>query len=404
MRPTRIAVRLVAWLVLLAGAAGAEAAQWSPDQFEVPAGSSAALGVSGKAAAVDGEGFVHLAYQAVVGSQQSIMYTRRSPTGEWSAPLAVSDPSRDGRNASTVVDASGLVHVFWEDRATVNDADSNILHRVRNDDGTWQEVEPLFPSPGSSVRPVAASDPFGRVHLAWADSRFSPQTLQTRTVYTVLENGVWSPLEVLSPGAGGASNVSVDVDGLGRVHIVWAEFGSDGQTVAPEILYVRLDPDVPHEGIEVTHLVKTTYALSSPFVTVMPDGTVHLIWLDGRDAPQGDFSEIYYKRLLPDIGWGKDKRFTYDEKTHLRPIIVRDPEGSLNVLWEDYRQGNPEIYYRQITWETGWDRTATRLTTDNSTSRSPSLVALSDGGLIVFWTDTEAGGSSRIFTKFGSVR
>jgi hypothetical protein len=397
---------LLALALLFLAGAEARAAQWEPGQLEVPAGvSNAALGVSGRAASVDGTGMIHLAYQAVTGDLQNILYTSRAPSGDWTAPIPVSAPDRDGRNAATVVDALGRLHVFWEDRADAEADDANIRHRVREIDGTWLTAEEIFPAMGASLRPVAASDPFGRVHLVWSDDRFSPQTLQTRIVYTVQVDGVWSPLEVLSPGVDGATSAKIDADGLGRVHIVWSELGpGDKNTLVPEILYLRIDPDVPPGQVSVTHLVKTSYPVSSPYLAVMEDGTIHLVWLDGRDATNSGFSEIYYRRFLPDIGWGKDKRFTYDGTTHLRPLIVKGAEGTLNVVWEDYRQGNPEIYYRQITWETGWDRSPTRLTTDSSTSRTPSLVATESGDLVLFWTDTEAGGDSRILTKVGSVR
>jgi hypothetical protein len=390
-------------LLVLFGARGAPAAQWNPDQLEVPAGASnAALGVSGRAGAVDEEGNIHLVFQVANGSVQNIVYTMRSPGGAWSTPIPVSAPQRNGRNASTLVDEGGRLHVFWEDWADANHSD--IMHRVRQPDGSWGDEEALFANPGFSLRPVAASDPFSRVHLVWADSRFSPpENPQTQIVYSVYTDGVWSPVEILSPGSQASTDASVDVDGLGRVHIVWSSLGpGDGETPAPEILYLRLDPDVPHD-LQPTHLVRTASSANSPYLEVLEDGTIHLVWLDSRNSVQGLFSEIYYKRFLPDIGWGKDKRFTYDLTTHLRPLITVGAEGSLNVVWEDYRSGNPEIYYRQITWETGWDRSPTRLTVDNSTSRSPSLVALNDGGLVLFWTDTQTSGNSRIFTKTGSV-
>jgi hypothetical protein len=125
------------------------------------------------------------------------------------------------------------------------------------------------------------------------------------------------------------------------------------------------------------------------------------VWLDSRAAAHNDVFEVFYKRFLPGVGWGKDKRFTYDVTNHARPVIVAGAGRSLNVVWEDFRFGSPDIFYRQITPETGWDRDATALTTDESASQSPTLLSEPNGRLLLIWSGAQEGGTFRIFVREG---
>jgi hypothetical protein len=375
------------------------AAEWETEQIEVPAGvSNVSLGSTGRAAAVDGSGRVHLAYQNNLESGAfEVLYSVRNEAGEWAPAQVISPPGRSTRNGSVAVDQDGEVHVFWED-VTGGVSDADIGHRVRNPDGSWEEAEFLFPAPQDSRSPVAAVDAFNRIHLVWVDGRFG---IPPRVLYSRADaDRVWSTPQIISIGGLFPDLPSIDADGFGNVHVVWSDRGQSGSQVTVDIVYLRINPSSGDQP-EPVRLVRQTTA-SAPSLEATAAGTLHLVWLDDRDASQGSFREIYYKRFLPDIGWGKDKRFTYDQTDHQRPIITEGARNTLNVVWEDYRTGNPEIYYRQITWETGWDRDLTRLTVDNSASESPSLVALADGELLLVWSDRLGTATSRIFTKIGN--
>jgi hypothetical protein len=294
------------------------------------------------------------------------------------------------------MDQEGRLHAFWED---ITSDGGDIVHRVRNTDGSWDAGEFLFPAPGFSKHPVSAVDAFNRVHVVWVDARSGAQ----RLLHTFRDagGGEWNALQVLSVGGTFPSEPSMGADGLGAVHVVWSDRGGGSSSdISFDIVYLSLEPE---GAISPVRLIQHGGVAVRPFIEVMPDATLHLVWMDDRDVAHLGLSEIYYKRHLPGIGWGKDKRFSYDRTDHDRPIIVAGPSNTLNLAWEDYRTGSPDIFYRQITWETGWDRSATRLTADVSSSQSPTLVALSDGTLILLWADAQGTGVFRINTKEGHI-
>jgi hypothetical protein len=384
-------------LGLLALGGSADAAQWQGTQTAITStAENATLGVSGRSAAVDPAGRIHLVYQRnPEGESFQILYTVRETNGTWSPAMVLSDP-RGARNATVLTDGDGRVHVFWEDLIT---ADGEIGHRVREADGIWGPIEIVAPAAGFSRHPVAAIDVSDRLHVVWSDGRTVPQ----RILHAVqIAPGSWSTPDILSKSAVIPQDPTVAADRIGGVHVAWVDRGIDeARRSSWGVLYVRLglEPGIP----DPVRIIDHSGSALRPFLEALPDGTVHLIWLDNRNSPQVNYYEIYVKRSLPGIGWGKDKRFTYDQTDHGQPIVVYSGAGRLNVVWEDYRNGAPDLLYRQITPETGWDRDVTRLTADATSSQAPSLAALPDGKLFLFWTDTQGSGIFRIFYKEGAA-
>ena len=66
---------------------------------------------------------------------------------------------------------------------------------------------------------------------------------------------------------------------------------------------------------------------------------VHLVWQDTRD---GD-SEIYYRQRSGG-SWGAETRLTTNSGLSWSPCIARGPDGRLHVAWVDSRTGDHEIY------------------------------------------------------------
>lgn len=388
-------------LLMLIVSGPAAAAEWEVTQTPITtAGENADLGISGKDAVVDSQDRIHLLYQTTREDETfQVLYTQRGTDGTWSPAQVVSPPEQSARNASLAVDHQGRLHAFWEDAAS---GIGDIVHRQREADGTWGDPEYVSPAAGSSRHAVAAVDAFDRVHVVWVDGRGGTQQL----LYSSRAAGdtEWSPAVSLSPGGVVPGEPNIAADGLGSVHVVWSDRGNiDGPRISYDVLYLKIDPG-PLGVPNPVRLVATGWVAVRPYLQAMEDGTLHLVWLDNRGASGFDYFEIYYKRFLPGIGWGKDKRFTYDYSDHGHPVIVAGPENTLNLAWEGYEAAAPDIFFRQITWETGWDPERTQLTNDASSSQSPTLVALSTGEMVMVWSDSQGSGTLRINVKEGNVQ
>ena len=375
-----------------------QAAEWEPDDVSVSSSAeNATLGGSGRNAGVDPQGRVHLVFQKNLDGQNfQVLCAIRDVAGNWGTEELVSLAGTNARNASALVDEDGGLHVVYED---ISDAEGEIVYRFRSASGVWEDPVFVSPASGFSRKPVLALDAFNQIHVAWVDGRQGAQ----RLLYSVAVEGVWSPAQILSVDGIAPQDPSIDADGVGAVHIVWTDRGeTTPEEFSYNVLYLKVGPGSSGTPDPVRLINHPGVALS-PFIEALNDGTLHLVWLDDRSLSRVVALEIYYKRFLPGIGWGRDKRFTYHETDHGHPIIVAGSGNTLNVAWEDYRNSSPDIYYRQITWETGWDRESSQLTSDVSSSQAPTLVALNDGRLVLFWTDAQGSGTFQVFAKNGHV-
>jgi len=383
--------------MLIALATVVEGAAWDPGLQPVsPPLANASLGITSRNAAVAPDGIVHLVYQNNVTVDRSqLMYVSRSANGVWSPATAISADTVSARNASVVVDHFGRVHVLCE---IAHDSTEDIAQFIRDPSGVWSGPFFVSPSTGFSRSPVTCVDSFDKVHLVWVDGRNSVQRI-LHASWT--SDAGWRTPDVLSPGAITPQDPTVAADQLGGIHIFWSD--RIVATVSDQVwdlYYERLDA-ASYNVPPARDLVHASSIAVHPYVEALDDGTVYLVWLDSRAASHNDVFEVFYKRYLPGIGWGKDKRFTYDVTNHARPVIVAGAGRSLNVAWEDFRFGSPDIYYRQITPETGWDRDETPLTTDESASQSPTLISEPNGKLLLVWSGAQEGGTFRIFVREG---
>src|SRR5262245_115166 len=80
--------------------------------------------------------------------------------------------------------------------------------------------------------------------------------------------------------------------------------------------------------------------------------TLHVTWFDERDGNR----EIYYKRSIDaGLNWSADTRLTNNPAISMFPAIAAS-SSVVHVVWEEYRDGNAEIYYKRstdagATWE-----------------------------------------------------
>jgi hypothetical protein len=164
------------------------------------------------------------------------------------------------------------------------------------------------------------------------------------------------------------------------VHIVWNDI-RDGNM---EIYYKRSTDAGVSWGVD-TRLTNNSSVSRNPSVTVS-GAVVHVLWEDNRD---GNF-EIYYKCSTDGgVNWGTDTRLTSNSANSWNPSVSVNG-SAVHILWEDNRDGNYEIYYKQSTdggvnW--GID---TRITSSNGVSEFPSV---SVSGLLVHvaWFDMRDG-------------
>jgi hypothetical protein len=123
-------------------------------------------------------------------------------------------------------------------------------------------------------------------------------------------------------------------------------------------------------------------SFNNAWCVALSGSVVHVVWSDLRDSN----NEIYYKRSTDaGVNWGTDTRLTSNSSDSRYPSVA--VSGSvIHVVWYDNRDGNNEIYYKRstdagVSW--GAD---TRLTNNTGNSQSPS-VAVTGSVVHIAWED-----------------
>jgi len=279
-------------------------------------------------------------------------------------------------NNAWCIAASGLVvHVVWSDN---RDANYEIYYKRSTDGGiSWGADTRLTNNntAGSYSPSVAVSGQV--VHVVWYDNRdVNPEIYCKRSI----DGGVsWGADTRLTNNTADSWFSSVAVFGS-VVHVVWY----DNRDVNHEIYYKRSADGGVSWGADM-RLTNNTAGSYIPSVSVS-GLVVHVVWEDERDGNK----EIYYKRSADGgVSWGADTRLTNNSASSTIPSVAVFGQV-VHVVWCDYRDGNPEMYYKRstdggISW--GAD---TRLTNNPYASVFPSV---SVSGLVVHvvWDDNRDG-------------
>jgi hypothetical protein len=232
-------------------------------------------------------------------------------------------------------------------------------------------------------RPIATD--ITKVHVVWFDYRdasiYGGEGVNIYYKKSTNNGGDWSSDVKIVDDVNNSFDPSIGVY-QNNIHVVWY----DDRHGYYEIYYKRSTDDGLTWGSDV-RLTNAVQDSEDPVLYVI--GTsVHVVWSDWRD---GNW-EIYYKRSTNNgVNWTSDVRLTNSTGFSEHPQIVTTQDGqTIHVVWQDYRDGNYEIYYKRSTdGGVNWG-SDTRLTNATGNSRWPSL-AISGTTIHLTWTDNRTG-------------
>lgn len=306
------------------------------------------------------------------------IYYKRSPDGGTTwGPDTRLTNEPSGSYNPSIAVAGTDLHVVWEDE---RNQDTEVYHKCSTDGGsTWgPDVHVSTVSGPQGVASLAVVA--GCVYVVWVD--FS--LMGNSEVYfcrSVDGGTTWDPPVQISNAAGFSSGPSIGVSGS-NVHIAWDD--SRAGWWNNDIFYRRSTNDGVDWGIE-QQLTTDTTSSYTPSVAVSGNN-IHVAWEDMRD---GNF-EIYYKNSTDNgQNWSSDMRLTADAGDSYHPSTAVSG-SNVHITWQDNRDGNEEIYYKVSNdYGMSWDPDI-RLTDDQGISQNAS-VALSGEQVNVVWADDRDG-------------
>jgi len=285
-------------------------------------------------------------------------------------------------NARNVASFGDDVHVVWWD---TRDGNAEIFYK-RSTDGVsnWgADTRLTNDSVESYYATIAVSGT--NVHVAWQNYHFG----NNYEIYykRSTDRGVtWEADKRLTNNS--SISFSASIVAIGSVISVFWRDNRDGN----EEIYYKRSSDGGINFSADTRLTNATGSSEDP--TIAATGTVlHLAWSDARN---GDI-EIYYKQSTDQgITWGSDIRITNNPGGSYKPSISSS-NSVVALAWYDTRDANDEIYFKHstnggLTWLADM-----RLTSNAASSKWPSV---SVSGLVVniVWQDNRDG-NNEIYNK-----
>jgi len=244
-------------------------------------------------------------------------YQRISNDGgaTWSAIARRTNQAADSW-APCVALAGDVVHLFWFDQRDSEFSDVDIERSL-------DDAAALI---GITVEPIPPRDPA----VYYLDD-FQPRL--ARKLQAIMAAG---PTWV----AGGGDPMQLQAllqqyqDRLASWEASWEIYGArstdGGATFGPD-----------------TRMTTSARLAQRPSVVAIGD-RVDVVWFDGRDGTDLSDTEIYYKGSTDGgVTWSADLRLSDAPGTSTLASIAAT-EDRVHVVWYDARDGNNEIYYRQL--------------------------------------------------------
>ncbi len=334
--------------------------------------------------AVDATGNVHVAWQDY--TSRNIFYRRWNATSDaWTTAEVVFAGWGDSNYPSLAVDGAGNVHVAWHDEADYAHwgTSYDIFYRRWNvSTGVWSTTEWLSNQTGVSYDPSLVVDATGDVHVAWQGwSGGDYEIIYRRWDAT---SGVWGTTVAISDNTAVSHSPSLAVDETGDVHVAWMDWSVGGW----DILYRRWNATSGVWG--TTENVSENEDVSGePSLAVDVEGNVHVAWRDVSNyAGSGTDADIFYRCWNVTSGaWGTTEVLSENAGDSMHPSLAVDDAGNVHVAWMDYSVGGCDILYRR--WNATWGvwSTTEDVSENPGYSENPSLVVDSAGNLHVAWED-----------------
>lgn len=277
---------------------------------------------------------VHLVWNDTRDGNDEIYYKRSSDGGlSWGNDTRMTINSASSFSPSLAVTGTN-VHLVWDD---TRDGNQEIYYKRSTDGGTSWEADTRMTNNAALSFYASAAVQGSVVYVVWVDQRDGNSEIYLKRSS---DGGVsWEADTRLTNSTSASRYPSIAVSGS-NIHLVWHD---DRNGVFNDEIYYKRSTDGGVSWGTDTRLTNSTSASRYSSIAVS-DISAHLVWQDQRDAND---EEIYYKRSTDGgISWGTDVRLTNSVGLSGFPsVTISGP--AVHLVWNDYRDGNYEIYYKR---------------------------------------------------------
>ncbi len=186
-------------------------------------------------------------------------------------------------------------------------------------------------------------------------------------------------------------------DGAGGAIIAWVDQRSGEDIYAQRVSEFGLllwNPD----GVPIVTAIE-----SQTDVAMVADGSggAILVWVDDQQGVTN--LDLYAQRVNASgaLMWGAGVPISTPIGSQRNPVIVSDDEGGAIIAWEDFRNGNWDVYTQRVNFlgSRVWTNNGVAVATHTALQGDLSMIRDGIGGFIVAWEDYRDGTNGELFAQ-----
>lgn len=268
--------------------------------------------------------------------ETSEVYYKRSPNAglSWEPEIKLSDTTQIFGAAwhPTISSTGSLVIAVWQENL---DGNWDAYYKRSTDGGsTWLPTGRIITQNSSETVSVSISGT--NVLITWMEGL--PYVGYEIFSAVSFDEGInWGPVTPITSDSVWSGYPSPAISG-NLIHITWQQQSAPGMF---KVYYCR-STDGGNSWESARQLNSASYSATNPSV-IASGSLVYVVWSDNRD----NNTEIYGKSSMDGgLNWEEDIRLTNDMSYSVSPSISLFG-SALHIVWNDGRDGNPEIYYKK---------------------------------------------------------
>jgi hypothetical protein len=309
----------------------------------------------------------------------------------WESSLSVANVKSRQLNPKLISDGSGGAIVAWQDDRDVLSLEDIYAQKISSKgELLWRDSGTIIISAnGNQIDPAMIPDAAGGAILTWTDFRRGDRNPD---IYAQRINSkgktLWGEEGSMVCGAPDVQrNPRIVSDRTGGAIIAWTDKGGGSYDIYAQRMNKNGKPVWMKDGIPLNQSSRTQQNAKFGKHDI-------LVWEDYR---YGNW-DIFAGAIEPSgkLGWQSEGvPVAMIPHTQYAPQIVPWQDGSVLVVWEDYRSGQQyEIYVQQLNarGESIWTENGIRIKTKDGGRDPKILAAQGDNSFYLFWEDYSNGG------------